>query len=94
MYLLQIYKELGYNTHTLTHTNDRIYKNLDITLPNIINTLIDKTNMLGYQLVEDDKKLPFIHILPKFHKNPTAYRSIIASKNVSPSQSPKQLHYV
>lgn len=79
-YLDQIYRELDFDK--ITHiSSSNVYKLITNGITNTENTLINKCKGLGYSIDTNNHKLPFIYIIPKFHKNPVKFRTIIASKH-------------
>lgn len=74
-YLSQIIKELEY----LQPINSGTYKIIDKNENDIINEQIQYSEKVNIPVLDIYKKLPFIYIIPKFHKNPIGFRTIIAS---------------
>jgi len=76
IYFEQIKKELT----ALTTNNVPIYEKINIGYKTITSILKVQSARLGYEISTMNNKLPFIHIIPKFHKNPIKFRTIISSK--------------
>ena len=70
-YIEKILEETGQNTYERINDNENV----------VVNRLCDiAVNRYKFSLVNDDKVLPKIYMMPKMHKNPTGFRFIIASK--------------
>lgn len=79
-YLQSIYNEL-FNTNT----DENVYERFDGTLEAAIKEHHDFCLSIGMKniMLQDFTNLPFIYFTPKFHKNPTKFRSIVASSTCS-----------
>ena len=75
-YISQICKEIGLNENI--HLS-KTYEQHNICVDEIISNF--STNCLDFQTEIPDicKNLPFIQIIPKFHKKPVKFRTIISS---------------
>ena len=83
-YIDEIYRTLGVDTTTLNRlvNNDGTYRHLRNTTPaEIINVTARKSKEMGFVVPTESMKLPNIYIIPKFHKNPVKFRTIIGSAN-------------
>jgi len=69
-YLSQLNKELSSNVYELIHKDET----------EIIELTSKSSKNCKFVLPNENKKLPNIYIIPKFHKNPISFRTIIASK--------------
>ncbi len=70
-YIEKILEETGQNTYERINENENV----------VVNRLCDiAVNRYKFNLVNEDKVLPKIYMMPKMHKNPTGFRFIIASK--------------
>ena len=86
-YLENIKNELSI-TPTYTEVNN-LYDS-----ENIINNHVKYYEKYNIEMEENCKILPFIHMLPKFHKNPIDFRYIAAAKRSSTKQISKILSSV
>ena len=81
-YFEQLHKELTNHTYNLTPVSQEI----------IIDTHVNELdNLFQIKTIDKNKSLPFIHLIPKFHKNPIKFRPIIASSFSTTQSISKQL---
>ena len=73
-YIDMIIKEIGFSVPNNTYK--LMPNNIDYFIK-IYKEYYDKANIKSPSL---NDKLPYIHIIPKFHKTPIAFRSIVASR--------------
>ncbi len=73
-YRFLLLKEIGY------YNNSNVYKITDLSTTNLLLKLRKDIEGFDIPLMPDAMELPFIQLVPKFHKNPVKFRPIIASR--------------
>ena len=84
-YVETILKEIGHIGPGNSSTYEKVSKSKD----EIIEENCEYSKRSGFKLDEKEKELPIMYWIPKMHKNPSASRFIIASKNCSTKQISK-----
>ena len=85
-------KEIGirFNGNEVCVESDT-YELDDCSIFERILRLTSRSEVLGIEVAEESQNLPFPYLLPKFHKNPVKFRTIVASMNTVTSPVSKKL---
>ena len=75
-YIKQLAKELGIQQHMQL---SKTYQMINIDKEILINKLVCESQALNVHVDKEMFNIPFIQIIPKFHKTPLKFRTIIAS---------------
>ena len=86
-YIETILNELKSNIN-----NGNVYEQIsNINSDDIINKIVTLSKELNIKIDQRNNLLPYIRIIPKFHKQPVKFRTIIASKYAATKQASKTL---
>ena len=85
-YIQQLLKEVGYPNNT-----SPTYEYINDTTENVITNTIISAEQFAIKITDKNKQLPFIQIIPKFHKTPIGFRTIVASASCSTKQLSKTI---
>ena len=70
-------------------TGNNTYEKVERSVQDIVEENCAYAEHCGFKIEEKEKELPIMYWIPKMHKNPSAFRFIIASKQCSTKQISK-----
>jgi len=88
LYLTKLYEELSFNSSTYK-CDSKTYELCNKTPNELINITTNRSMVLGVDVPADMRSLPIIYLIPKFHKSPIKFRTIIASKKCTTKTASK-----
>ena len=85
MRLSSLIKEFGLDNYS-TPTGNSTYTSCQMSSEDTVNTHDTFMKSLGIELSDDDKRLPYLHWIPKLHKSPVKHRFIAGSSKCTTEQ--------